>query len=255
MMRCHEVEARLERLADSALPALSRWFVERHLTSCPACAARLAALTGLRAAMRTGLARHRAPPALAARLGTALAAESPAEPPNRQLRSLRLAGWFSGALAGAALASLAMFFMLPRAPSGAAEAALGVIDGHVRALMENHLIDVASSDRHTVKPWLSARLDLSPPVHDLAAEGFPLVGGRLDYVDGHRAAALVYRADRHVINLFVWAAAGAAAAPSVEAVRGFNLVRWRGAGMQFWAVSDLEPARLLAFARQVAAGE
>jgi anti-sigma factor RsiW len=121
--------------------------------------------------------------------------------------------------------------------------------------MADHLTDVPTSDQHTVKPWLSARLDLSPVVKDLATDGYPLVGGRLDYVDGHRAAAIVYHRDKHVINLFAFLADNPGDAPLQQETRdGFNLVRWRKGGVSYIAVSDVEPSQLLTFARLVDAG-
>ncbi len=122
-------------------------------------------------------------------------------------------------------------------------------------MMADHLTDVATSDRHTVKPWLSARLDLSPVVKDLATDGYPLVGGRLDYVDGHRAAAIVYHRDRHVINLFAFAAKDRTDATPIQQSRdGFNIVRWRKDGVSYVAISDVEASQLLTFARLVNAG-
>lgn len=127
-----------------------------------------------------------------------------------------------------------------------------VVASHIRSMMADHLTDVPTSDRHTVKPWLSARLDLSPVVKDLAADGYPLVGGRLDYVDGHRAAAIVYHRDKHVINLFAFVADGPAdAAPQQELHDGFNIVRWRRGGVTYVAVSDVEASQLLTFAHLV----
>jgi anti-sigma factor RsiW len=118
--------------------------------------------------------------------------------------------------------------------------------------MADHLMDVATSDQHTVKPWLSARLALSPVVKDLAAEGYPLVGGRLDYVDGRRAAAMVYRRDKHVINLFAFVSSDASdAAPKQDVRDGFNVIRWRMDGLTYAAVSDVEAAQLHAFVELV----
>ena len=130
-----------------------------------------------------------------------------------------------------------------------------VIDSHISSLMANHLTDVLTSDQHTVKPWLSAHVDVSPPVRELAPEGFPLVGGRVAYIDGHPSAAVVYRHEKHVINLFAWASPGSADAPFRSTARqGFNVITWRAAGITYFAVSDVEAAQLRAFARLVAAG-
>ena len=127
-----------------------------------------------------------------------------------------------------------------------------IVSGHVRALMANHLTDVASSDRHTVKPWFNSKIDFSPRVIDLAAQGFPLIGGRLDYVANRAAAALVYRHDRHVINLFIWPAPADQSSDAKALERnGYNIVHWATAGMEYWAVSDLNSMDLKKFSAMV----
>jgi anti-sigma factor RsiW len=121
--------------------------------------------------------------------------------------------------------------------------------------MADHLTDVATSDQHTVKPWLSARLDLSPVVRDFAAEGYPLVGGRLDYVDGHRAAAIVYRRDKHVINVFAFVANGPDdVGPDLRTRDGFNVITWQSGGLRYAAVSDVEAGQLTALVRLIEGG-
>ena len=203
----------------------------------------------MRAAIRTKLPYHRAPPGLVARISAAL----PREEPPRILRpwfripALNLAGTgLAGALAGVALTMLGV--------GGQNNPVEGVIDSHIRSLQAEHLTDVLTSDQHTVKPWLSARLDVSPPVLELKDEGFPLVGGRQDYVDGRPAAVVVYRHAKHVINLFTWASPGKNEAFRGETRQGFNVVTWRHGGITYYAVSDVGADQLAQFAKLVAQG-
>jgi anti-sigma factor RsiW len=228
---------------DGELDAAAAASLAAHRAGCPVCRAAAAELAATRSLLR-GADLYQPMPAaakarLAARLGARLAAPPPA--PRRAWWRPAFGGFGAGALAAA---SLAFLLWSPAQP--------GLVDqlvaGHIRALQPGHLEDVASSDRHTVKPWFDGRLDFAPPVRDFAAEGFPLAGGRLDYADNRPVAALVYRRDRHIIDLFVWPAAGEAA-PATAERHGYNLVHWRAGGMEFWAVSDVEAAQLAEFAR------
>ena len=249
---------------DRYAPLLSAWMdgelgwwrrrvVARHLASCPSCAAQLEELQAMQGAIRGALTYHRAPPGLAQRIGNVLPREAATAPPRSRTRWAPLAGTgFAGALAGVVLTLLVVGAVPHQSGSGVTEA---VLDSHIRSLMPDHLTDVLTSDQHTVKPWLSAHLDVSPPVSDFAAEGYPLVGGREDYVDGHPAAVVVYRRAKHVINLFAWAAPDAADAPfRAETRQGFHLIFWRHGGIEYVAVSDVEQDQLMTFAHLVARG-
>jgi len=200
--------------------------------------------------IRQEATRHAPPAALAERIRAGLrSADAPPArvPPRpktrpRWLQALALFG------AGAATAWGLSFVLLLGTAGNALDDA--VTDSHIRSLMAGHLTDVASTDHHTVKPWFAGKLDFSPPVVDLAAEGHPLIGARLDYIEGRAVAALVYRSGQHIVNLFVWPdSKGGSSAPQLLARRGYNMVRWTEGGMQAWAVSDLNATELQAFAK------
>jgi anti-sigma factor RsiW len=199
------------------------------------------------------------------RIEAALKAQADADLASRPVRPAtprayeRPAWWLRGhgrgflaPAAGFAFAALltSNVVLLAMQPSKDERIANEVLASHVRALFTERPIDVESSDRHTVKPWYAGKLGFSPPVADYAADGFTLVGGRLDSVDGDPVAALVYRHDKHLIDVFVWPAESAASKPPARlALRGHNLLHWSSAGMTFWAVSDLDAAELAALQR------
>lgn len=248
-MECERATVLLSGMIDSALGPIARFRVHRHVTGCNACAARLEELRAMQSAIRTKLPYHRAPPGLAARIGAALPHEEPprAVRPWFRVPAFSLAGTgLVGALAGVALTVLVM--------GGQSDQSIAVIDSHIRSLQADHLTDVLTSDQHTVKPWLSARLDVSPPVLELKDQGFPLVGGRQDYVDGHPTAVVVYRHAKHVINLFAWASSGPDEGLRDETRQGFNVITWRHGGIRYYAVSDVEADQLADFAKLVAQG-
>lgn len=199
--------------------------------------------------------RYTAPPGLAARIGAALDAagtEAAVIPlPPRVAR--RATYWRPLALAASFVLAIVLSSgttWYVTASNRQDQLAEQVIDSHLRSLQADHLIDVASSDQHTVKPWFDGKLDLSPPVVDLAAQGFPLVGGRLDYLDDHPVAALVYRHKKHIINVFVWTPKGGGLAPPPPAeIQGYNLRHWQQGDFTFWAVSDVETDALDAFVK------
>ncbi len=193
-----------------------------------------AALLGER--IRNEATYHATPPRLAARILASL--------PDAPATRWKPWGLASGlAAAFALLLAAGVYFAMP----GTDDRLAGEIVGaHVRSLMVDHAFDVASSDSHTVRPWFAGKLDFSPPVFDLTAQGFALVGGRLDYLDRRPVAALIYRHRQHLINLFVWPVAGDARPRKLER-QGFHLITWNRAGMTWWAVSDLNPQELAQF--------
>lgn len=238
MSACADKNHLLHAHFDGELDAVNAEAFEAHLKSCPGCAAALAELHGLRGRLADPSLRPVAPGSLRARIERAVAAE--AEPQRRLPRALpwSLSGGFA-----ALAATLAVMAMLP----SQAELADELVSDHVRSTLATHLVDVESSDRHTVKPWFNGKLDFAPPVVDLAGQGFPLVGGRLDYLDGRVVAALVYRRNRHVINVFVRPEPTSLQRPGpIRPHEGYNLLRWTERGLEFWAVSDVEPGDLRA---------
>jgi anti-sigma factor RsiW len=255
-MTCEEVQRLLEPYADGELAFESAIAVEAHAAACDACAAKL---KGIRAVRRTLRAApyFRAPEALAERVRTAVAAAAAAAPAPQPLGILRQPHrrwqpWMAVA-ASLVLVGLAALGMLRKRASLADDAtAAAVIEGHLRSLMADHLTDVASTDRHTVKPWFAGRLDFSPSVADLAGDGFPLVGGRLDYIDDHPAAAMVYKRRDHTINVFVWPQAGGSPSHVTRSdARGHHVIFWARGGMAVWIVSDLAQPELEDFARRL----
>lgn len=251
-MACDRYRRLLPALTDRELGPLRRFLVARHVTHCTACATELEELEAMRTTLRTRLTYHRAPPGLAGRIGSALPREAPPADVARH-RWAPSAGTLAGSGLVGALAGVALTLVVMGGhPPGADSALQGVIDSQIRARMADHLTDVLTSDQHTVKPWLSARLPVSPPVPELKDVGFPLVGGREDYVDGRPTAVVVYRHEKHVVNLYAWASPGAADTGFRTARRqGFNIVTWRQGGITYHAVSDCEAAALMRFAREI----
>ena len=206
--------------------------------------------------IRAKATRHAAPAHLRSRVdamlaqeGIGLAVTKPATRPQRDKQNFFRTGWhrwvnMSGAFAVGMVASVALMLAL-HGNGEDARIEQAVVDNHVRSLMGAHLVDVVSSDKHTVKPWFAGKLDYAPPVRDLAQMGVPLIGGRLDYLGQRPVAALVYRVNQHAINVFVWPQTeNGAKTPEFSARQGYNVVRWRGNGMQFWVISDLNATEL-----------
>ena len=259
-MNCDDVTALQAAWVDGQVDGLRVFALRRHLAGCPACAERQATALSLQTRLRTELPRYPAPISLRQRVADGagrtvpVARRGPTAAFGGASLTGRLGAGVAGLVVGAALTSLC-WWALPAVDGWNTTRTLPtrLVDLHTSATLANRLIDVASSDRHTVKPWLSARLDYSPPVFDAADAGFALLGARIARLDGRDLAVLVYRHRQHLIDVVVRPGASAAAtAPQV--VRGFNLVSASGAEMQWLAVSDLNRAELADFLRRLAAG-
>ncbi|MBI1777213.1 MAG: anti-sigma factor [Proteobacteria bacterium] len=245
-MDCKEAEEAVHGYVDGELDRAAAARVDAHIRGCAQCRRLYERERQMSASLRQAAERFTAPADLGQRIGAAL--EMAAKPASREHAvSWRQLGLAASFLLVAVISSALTFrFSVPGETDRQGEE---VISGHVRALVANHMTDVASSDQHTVKPWFNGKLDLSPPVVDLAREEFPLVGGRLDYVDGHPVAALVYRHRQHPITLYVWVdgSAGDGAARHLSR-RGYNALGWTLKGTVFWAVSDINAEDLQRFA-------
>jgi anti-sigma factor RsiW len=246
---CRKAEYLLHGYLDGELELIGTCEFELHLAECAPCTARLAREQSLRARFQESRLRAPAPPHLRERIQNALE-ETRSTPAAGPRPAVRRALWAVGA--AAALVVMVKLVTLAPAPSPEMLLAQQVRDGHVRSLMANHLKDVESTDQHTVKPWFAGRLDYSPWVANLADDGFPLQGGRLDYIDNRPVAALIYKRREHVINLFVWPApAGSTSAPRVAREHNFQMLHWSAGGMTFWAISDLNAVELREFVDRV----
>jgi len=240
-MTCAEVRGCLNALVDNELDAMTSASVSDHLAACAECQAAYAALREVVTAVREEARYFDLPEGLSERVFPVATAAGERSPTIKKIvRYLPPV---------ASLAALAAALMVYLATPNAIQRSFSdeIVSSHVRSLQENHLLDVASSDHHTVKPWFTGKLDFSPPVTDFAADGFPLLGGRIDYVDHANAAVLAYGHGKHVVNVFIYPAHPGSLADGTSSARGYNLVRWSEAALSFVAVSDMDPVELQRF--------
>ena len=249
-MTCREAKRLTGAYADGQLDPAASLEIEAHLAECRDCAAEIQGHRALRSAIAGAALHYDAPKHLQARVRASIRRQAEVPAPGR-LFAWR---WLAAAVPAASLAALAWAFVaISRTPSPEELLNQEIVSAHVRSLMGSHLTDFPSSDQHTVKPAFSGRIDFSPDVRDLSGEGFPLLGGRLDYLDRRPAAAIVYQRRKHFINLFVWPVEQGGATPSesetplASRLRGYNLLRWSRSGMNYAAVSDLDSTELRTF--------
>ena len=247
-MRCEAAPEQISAWIDGELRASDAEAIAAHVKGCAACAAIAEDFRGMGQRL-AAIGREPAPADLARRIVQRLDGEDAAP-----LQIRRRSDWVLFARQAAALVLVAGLsagasWQWTRTVDVRQRLEHDVVGAHVRSLLQDSQIQVASSDSHTVRPWFTGRLEFAPNVKDLTGDGFPLVGGRVDFVDGHRAAALVYKRRLHVVNVFMWPATGPETTPvrSVD-VNGYNAATWTGNGMRYWAVSDLNATELLQLA-------
>jgi anti-sigma factor RsiW len=243
-MTCDKTRILLHALIDGELDAGHAREVEAHIATCPNCAAELAAYREMSKAIAGADLRYTAPPALRRRIEAALPqAQVQVQAPSRRAV---LRGFAMGS-AVSAIAATGLVAIVLRSDDEQ-RITSEIVSAHLRSLQAGHLTDVISTDQHTVKPWFNGKLDVAPPVIDLTAQGFTLIGGRLDYVDARPIGAIVYRRRLHVINLFVAQTASTEhRAAKTETFQGFNVRSWSEGGLNYWAVSDIAADELAEF--------
>jgi mycothiol system anti-sigma-R factor len=247
---CQTAQESVHAYVDGELDLARSLEIEQHMQECKICASAYGNQTALRSAFKDSSLYYSAPEKLEKRIRSSLRREAKLEGGRRAF------GWrwvpVGVALAFVVLTALILWLAASGLrPSGNDLLAQEIVANHVRSLqLESHRTDVISSDQHTVKPWFNGKLDFAPPVKDFSSQGFPLIGGRLEYLNNRAVAALIYQRQQHYINLYIWPAGQSNATTEVVGERqGYNLLHWTNSGMNYWAISDLNPVELREFAR------
>jgi anti-sigma factor RsiW len=252
-MNCQQAKPLIDPYADGELDDAGIVELEKHIHDCPACALAWRNAQNLKKALKQDALFFTAP----AELRRTIKAELHSQLKTESRWNVWNWNWLSAATTSIATVCLALLLTVTLTrPSVDQRLTQEIASSHIRSLMPGHLLDVVSTDQHTVKPWFNGRVDFSPPVKDLAAQEFPLIGGRLDYISGRSVAALVFQHRKHVINLFIWPTNDKDSKPaSLTPVQGYNLIHWSESEMTFWVVSDLNEKELMEFVQDFAKGE
>src|SRR5438874_3670890 len=265
-MNCEETTKLMDGYLDGELDPITSQAIEQHLRECHNCDQAYKTQRSLIRAISSATPYYKATSELRERIQSSLRKETTGHPVRNGVRGAQILSYkrqpeprsilseipwnWLGLAAAIILAAVIVLNVVPRLQRPGADQFLAtqLIASHVRSLMANHLTDVASSDQHTVKPWLDAKLDFAPPVVDLSEKGFPLIGGRLDYLDNRPVAALIYQRRQHFLNLFVWPL-GPGRAGSTKAMtrQGYQLLHWVDSDLNYWAVSDINEKELQQF--------
>ena len=248
-MNCKDAQNLINGYVDGELDLVRNLEIEHHIQECALCTQSYKNQQLLRNEIKTGSLYFKAPVDLQQRIQLSLRKATKAEG-----RAWVLPKWWFNIAAPMAAAALVILALVPFLRDSSTDDLLAreIVSSHVRSLMASHLADVASSDQHTVKPWFAGKVNFSPPVEDLAKQGFPLIGGRLDYVDNRPVAALIYQRRKHFINLFIWPSGSDSDVGTKTVSRqGYNLFHWTRSGMTHWAASDLNNAELQEFVQLV----
>lgn len=251
-MSCEEVCEFVDAYLDKELDVITSSQFDRHLIECAGCRAKCDQYRQMHDSVQAHMEYFQAPKEFEQKLREQL------YPSGKRQHEKSVREWFPGwrlwAMAASVVAVLlftAVLFQMTRRLFTSDMLAEEVVSSHIRSLLANHLSDVISSDQHTVKPWFSGKLDFAPVVKDLSSKGFPLAGGRLDYLNDRPVAALVYKRRQHTINLFLWPSADSDSGPRTLSMRGYNLVHWTHSHMAYWAVSDVSAGDLDEFWRDI----
>jgi anti-sigma factor (TIGR02949 family) len=248
-MSCEEVRQFLDAYMDGELDLVNTLALERHLQDCDRCRFEDSRQQELRRSIQVHTPYFKAPEGLRVRILTQIRGTRDRETSSPGARTWPSWGWsaMAAGIAVLVLISATLLAIILKHPSPNQLIADQVVASHIRSLMVDHLNDVTSSDQHTVKPWFSGKLDFAPTVKDLGPNDFPLIGGRLDYLDGKPVAAIVYKRHQHTINLFLWPSPTRTSKIMSYYIKGYNLIHWNQANMTYWAISDLNLQELTDF--------